>query len=360
VSRTPPKIARLEAAPLDAALKSPFVIASSRIDTVTNVAVRVVLVDGSNGWGEIAVLPEVTTETQRLALQLVEDTTAWIVGRELYSWRQLCQELSRRYPAHPAFRAGVEMALIDGLCRSLGIPLYAWFGGASRQLTTDITIPICGPEEAAALAEHYRQLGFERIKTKVGLDADEGLCRLAAIVSAHPSASLILDANEGFSLAEALDFIGEMRSRGIKPILFEQPVSREQRSAMARLSREAGIPIAADESCRSVADAMVVVEERLAQVINIKLAKIGLLGALEVHAIARGAGLGLMIGGMVETRLGMGCSAHLAAGLGGFDWIDLDTPLLLARDPIIGGCPLTGPHYDLRMVESGHGAQPKR
>ena len=77
-----------------------------------------------------------------------------------------------------------------------------------------------------------------------------------------------------------------------------------------------------------------IAREGLAQVLNIKLVKSGVADALEIVEVARASGLGLMIGGMVETRIAMGFSAHLAAGLGGFDWIDLDTPLLLAEDPV--------------------------
>ena len=62
-----------------------------------------------------------------------------------------------------------------------------------------------------------------------------------------------------------------------------------------------------------------------------------------------------MIGGMVETRIAMGFSAHFAAGLGGFDWIDLDTPLLLAEDPVCGGYIAKGPCYQLDVGSYGHG-----
>ena len=62
-----------------------------------------------------------------------------------------------------------------------------------------------------------------------------------------------------------------------------------------------------------------------------------------------------MIGGMVETRLAMGFAAHFAAGLGGFRYVDLDTPLLLADDPVAGGYRADGPRYDLATGESGHG-----
>ncbi|MDA0365187.1 MAG: dipeptide epimerase, partial [Chloroflexi bacterium] len=89
--------------------------------------------------------------------------------------------------------------------------------------------------------------------------------------------------------------------------------------------------------------------------INIKLAKSGVVGALEIAAIARACGLGLMIGGMVETRIGMDFAAHVAAGLGGFDFIDLDTALLLAADPVIGGAASDGPTFTLDAAIAGHG-----
>ena len=98
-----------------------------------------------------------------------------------------------------------------------------------------------------------------------------------------------------------------------------------------------------------------IVAEGLADVINIKLAKCGVAAALEIASIARGAGLGLMIGGMVETRIAIGFSACFAAGLGGFEWIDLDTPLLLADDPVRGGYLADGPTYHLAGIEAGHG-----
>ncbi|HEY5734358.1 MAG TPA: dipeptide epimerase, partial [Gammaproteobacteria bacterium] len=81
--------------------------------------------------------------------------------------------------------------------------------------------------------------------------------------------------------------------------------------------------------------------------------------ALDIVAIARTNNVGLMIGGMVETRIAMGFSAHFAAGLGGFEWIDLDTPLLLADDPVIGGYKADGPTYKLDTGDFGHGGRLK-
>lgn len=128
---------------------------------------------------------------------------------------------------------------------------------------------------------------------------------------------MILDANAGYSAEEVLVLLRELRLAGIEPALLEQPVAREDWEGLGNLTREAGVPVTADESCRTPYDALRIVRNRLAQAVNIKLVKCGVVQSLEIAAVARTGGLVLMIGGMVETRLAMSFSAHFAAGLGG-------------------------------------------
>ena len=101
--------------------------------------------------------------------------------------------------------------------------------------------------------------------------------------------------------------------------------------------------MAADESVRSLDDARRVIQLQAADDINIKIMKTGVVEALRIAALARSVGLRLMIGGMVETRIAMGCSFSLVLGQGGFDVLDLDTPLLLSTDPVLGGYSYSGP-----------------
>lgn len=109
---------------------------------------------------------------------------------------------------------------------------------------------------------------------------------------------------------------------GVTPVLFEQPVHRDDWEGLGYVGRIArdkyGVSVAADESCRSIVDVKNIVEENLVDVLNIKLAKVGVVGALEIIEVARASGLKLMIGGMVETRLAMGFAGQLAAGFGCF------------------------------------------
>lgn len=336
-------------------LRAPFVISSARLDAVHNVSVRIDLADGSTGWGEIPLLPPVTPEDQPAALEAVQRVAPQLCGRLITRWRPLTQELLEALPHMPTVRAGLEMAMWDALAKSWGVSLSRLFGGSSDSLVTDITIPICSPEEARSLAASYRSQGFKKIKTKIGFNIPQDIARLAAIRDAHRDCEFILDANGGYTADEALKVLRELRSLGMSPSLLEQPVPRSDWEGLGRVTREGGVRVAADESCRTVKDALYITGKKLAHVLNVKLVKCGVAGGLDIVAIARAAGLELMIGGMVETRIAIGFSAHFAAGLGGFQWIDLDTPLLMAEDPVQGGYRTNGACYDLSHIETGHG-----
>ncbi|VAH71859.1 unnamed protein product [Triticum turgidum subsp. durum] len=353
-------VAAAEARPLNVPLAAPFTIASSRLDAVSNVAVRVELSSGAVGWGEAPVLPSVTAEDQPAALAAVGRACAALVAARGAPLGAVLQDVADALPGHAfaSARAGVEMAVIDAVANSIRIPLWRLFGGASNSVTTDITIPIVTPNEAAQLAAKYRGQGFQTLKLKVGKNLNSDIEVLKAIRLVHPDCSFILDANEGYTANQAIEVLDRLNEMGVTPVLFEQPVHRDDWEGLRDVSIAAmekyRVAVAADESCRGLLDAQKIIHGNLAHVINIKLAKLGVLGALEVIDAARKAGIALMIGGMVETRIAMGFAGHLAAGLGCFSFIDLDTPLLLSEDPVYGGYEASGPVYKFKNAR-GHG-----
>ena len=170
---------------------------------------------------------------------------------------------------------------------------------------------------------------------KVGNDVGNDIRRLEAVHRALPDISFIGDGNQGFSRQDCLNFSQGVKRFGGTMALLEQPVVRDDLDSMAAIRRETGIPVAADESVRSLADAHEVVARGAAD--YIKIMKTGVAEAVEIASYTKAFGLKLMIGGMIETRVAMGCSFSLVLGLGGFDMLDLDTPLLLANDPVTGG-----------------------
>lgn len=353
-------VQRAENRPLNVPLIAPFTIASSRLEKVENVAIRVELPNRCVGWGEAPILPFVTAEDQTIAMEKAAEACEVLRKSPAMTLGSMLAEIAVVLPGHQfaSVRAGVEMALIDAVATSIGVPLWRLFGGVSNTITTDITIPIVSPAEAAELASKYCNQGFKTLKLKVGKYLKEDIEVLQAIRGAHPGCLFILDANEGYKPKEAIEVLEKLNEMGVTPVLFEQPVHRDDWEGLGHVTHIAktkyGVSVAADESCRGIDDVRKIVQENLADVINIKLAKVGVVGALEIIEVARASGLHLMIGGMVETRLAMGFAGHLAAGLGCFKYIDLDTPLLLSEDPVHEGYEVSGAVYKFKNSR-GHG-----
>ena len=151
-----------------------------------------------------------------------------------------------------------------------------------------------------------------------------------------------LDANGGWSEADAILFAHEVSRRGLPLELYEQPIAAGDLDALARVQAAVDVTVCADESARSAKDVLELAARGAARAVNLKITKTGVLEAIAMWHVAQAAGLGLMIGGMVEAELAMTFSAHLASGLGGFTWVDLDTPLFLKDSPFVGGFGLDG------------------
>jgi L-alanine-DL-glutamate epimerase-like enolase superfamily enzyme len=340
---------------LDLPLYEPFVIATGRFPAANNVVVRVELEAGIVGLGEASPSLSSGGETQATVLAAAREMTALLPGRDAGNWRNLAEFLLANFAAHSCARAAVEMALLDALTQYHQMPLYRWFGGATTSVETDLTIPIVTINRARELTGEIAARGIRTIKIKVGGEMDEDEARVVAIHEAAPHLALQLDGNQGYDAPDALRLLARLEKRDIVPILFEQPVHRDDWDGLAAVTARSPVPVAADECVHTPADALRVVREKAAHVINIKLMKSTLLGALDIVGICRAARVGLMIGAMMESRLATATAAHFAAGIGDFRYIDLDTPMLINGDPFAGGYAQEGGRYDLSEVRAGHG-----
>ena len=354
------KVCRVEIWPVDIPITDPFVVATGRLFRAQNLFVRVTLNNGVCGYGEIAPFPDVSGEDRSSCFVAAKELATNLLGQSVWSYRRCARMFRETAPFHAATWCGFETAVVDALCRAAALPLWALWGGADlRQRETDITIPITDLDRTLALAQHWYQQGFRVFKMKVGLDADQDVRRLEAIHRNLSDVRFIVDSNQGFSHVEVIEFAKGVQLFGGTIMLLEQPLPREDLEGLAALRHELKVPIAADESVRSLEDAKTVVRYHAADFVNIKITKSGVLEALEIATYARAAGLELMIGGMVESRLAMGCSFSLVLGLGGFNILDLDTPLLLAEDIIHGGYQYQGA-YLFPWWDAGLGMELKK
>jgi L-alanine-DL-glutamate epimerase-like enolase superfamily enzyme len=373
------RIARLDAWPVDVPMTKPFGIAGGAQDVARNVFVRVTLDDGAVGYGEAAPFPAFNGETQEgvlAALAQARDAIAGLEAPATADWRD--ENLARREP--PALAAAreavgpsgaalcaIETALCDAVHRRDGVRM---FGAPPGELRTDVTIPIGAIEDCAADARAWAARGFSRLKIKVGgAGLDDALARTVAVHEAAPGAALMLDGNAGLSVKDAIELLSALRAHGVTPILFEQPCAADDVEGLIAVAMASDVPVALDESATTRDDVRrfakgrhgLVPRSRL--VVNVKPMKAGfregLRVAFQAHVMYR---MGLMIGGMVETRMAMSASACFVVGWRGmldFSFVDLDTPLFLAEDPVVGGYAQDGERLDLSPVTAGHGVVPR-
>jgi len=330
------RIERILAHCVDLPLVQPFETAQRR--ATSSPAVLVELTAGDiTGYGEATPVryitgEDVTTVTHDIALasKTLEDTS-------LSEYRLASKKLAEVLPYGKSARAGIEMAILDAFCKSLGVPLYRYLGGAAVRIETDVTIPICPPDQARRQTIELAARGFRQFKIKVGKDPEEDMARVMAVHEGAPNCVFNIDANQGFTPQQAVEFAKDMLARGLKLQLLEQPVEAADLEGMRYVTENCGVPVFADEAAQTPEDVLEIVRYRAASGVNVKLMKAGMMGALEIKSICRAAGLDLMFGCMLETRVGQSAAVHIACGTGAFSVFDLDSDMLLAEQPVTGG-----------------------
>lgn len=232
----------------------------------------------------------------------------------------LCAGLA---PTQPGAGAGMELACADLICRRLGIALHEYLGGAvTDQLRFNGWIGELPPEDAAREARRWRDAGFRSAKIKVGSGVDADHDRVAAVRDAVGSdLQLRMDANQQYDAATSLELCKALRNCDMQ--LFEQPAPKDDLEGLARVRREGGIPIMADESISDHASLVRVIRADCADYVKFGIKQAGgLLRAARMLATAEAAGLpvvlghgfGLDPGTMAEIMLGA-TSTNVVAGL---------------------------------------------
>jgi len=232
-------------------------------------------------------------------------------------------DLQNLLPAGGA-RNALDCALWDLTAKRERKSIWELTGIEPKSRTTVITIGIQDTPQAMA-EDAARAASYPVIKVK--LDGVDPVPRMQAIRAARPDATLIIDANQGFTIETLRDVLGPFAELGVSMI--EQPLPRGGDEALSGV--KSPIPICADESCLHRGELFQALDRY--DMINIKLDKTG--GLTEALALAKEAqanGKRLMVGNMVGTSLSMAPAFVIAQMC---DFVDLDGPLALKSDQVV-------------------------
>lgn len=339
------KIVRIETGEVNIPLVTPFKTSLRTVESVNDIVVRVITDDGQMGYGEAPPTAVITGDTKGSIKCAIEEFIApSLVGMDIENLDGIMKKLHGCILKNTSAKAAVDMAVYDLFAKSCQKPLYRLLGGNRSQIETDLTISVNEIDEMVSDSRKAVSDGFQILKIKVGKESTKDIDRIYAIHQAvGKNIRLRIDANQGWTPKEAVRIITALEDKGIEMDLVEQPVSAHDFEGMKFVTARVNTPILADESVFSAEDAIRLIRERGADLINIKLMKTGgIYNALRLCAVAEEYGVECMIGCMLESKIAVSAAAHLAAAKGIITRADLDGPSLCRTDPYIGGPLFTG------------------
>jgi len=351
-----PTIQSIDIKPVSFKLKNPFITAGGSKTETHNVQIALTLSDGTRGLAEASSSIAMPGETQEAMIRELKGLIPELRGKPIENYREHVAASWRLQALHPTAAAAMECAILDAYTRALDQPLSEFLGGQTTSVETDLTLSLAPPAELFKAAKAAAAKRFRRLKVKLrGASPEEDMERILAVRRGAPQALLVADGNQGFGLSQAIDFAHRVRRAQVSLVFLEQPFRRHDVRSMRLFRQRTHLPIFADESVFTAADAVRLFEAEAADGLNIKVAKSGLLGALDIIHIAQRFKKRLAIGCMEESKLGLAASVHLACGSGAFEWVDLDSAFLLEPSSQRGGFSTKGPKLSVKGVGPGIG-----
>ncbi|MGD2124930.1 MAG: dipeptide epimerase [Desulfobacteraceae bacterium] len=318
-------------------LSEPYTIAYETVRATTNIFLRIETNRGVSGHGCAAPDEQVTGETAESVSRSLNDVVRpTIKGSDPLRPIMLFERLKPMLKRQPSVLAAVDMALFDVLGKNADLPLWKLLGGYRDRIKTSVTIGILPLRETVESAQAWVEKGFKSLKLKGGRDVESDIERVLKVREAvGKEIELRFDGNQGFSVEDSLKFVEETRKARLE--LIEQPTPKGQPDLLGRVTDSVAIPVMADESLITLRDAFRIARHGLADMVNVKLMKVGGIStALQINAVARSAGLEVMVGCMDEAALGIAAGLHFALARPNVVYADLDGHLGLEGDPTRG------------------------
>ncbi|MCY4755299.1 muconate/chloromuconate family cycloisomerase [Pelomonas aquatica] len=334
-----PHIQAVETLLVDVPTIRPHRLSVATMNHQTLVLVRVQCSDGIEGWGEATTIGGLAYgEESPESIKANIDTyiAPLLEGQDAGAVAQRLARVAGQVQGNRFAKCAIETALYDAQARRLGVPLSELFGGRVRD-SLPIAWTLASGDTARDIAEAERMLDLRRhniFKLKIGLrGVREDVAHVAAIKAALGSrASVRVDANQAWSVTEALDGMRGLADAGVDMV--EQPIVAHDKLGLKRLTDANIIPIMADEALHGPRDAFEVAATQAADIFAVKINQSGgLRGAARVAGIAEAANIALYGGTMLEGAVGTMASAQLFSTFGELAWsTELFGPLLLTEE----------------------------
>jgi L-alanine-DL-glutamate epimerase-like enolase superfamily enzyme len=331
------QITNVEVVPVELKLCLPYRTAyhGEAIESITAVFVRVETQQGRQAWGCAAFDPAVTGETKEAVIGACRSCAQRARDLNPLNIEFALDELALLTRGTPSALCAFDLAFHDLLGLAANMPLHRLLGGYRSRIQTSITISVAPVKESVELALQRASQGFRMLKIKGGLNAGEDVRRVRAIRDALPRFTLRLDADQGYTVQQALDVAhaleGELE-------MLEQPTPADDLEALYQVTKLSPVPILADESVSQPPSALEVAKRRAADGMSVKLTACGgLRCARQIDTIARIAQMATMVSCVNQPALLTAAGLSFALSSPNVAYGDLDGHFDLIGDPTVPG-----------------------
>ncbi len=294
-------------------LREPFRISSGVVAERRIALLELQDASGATAWSECVAgeWPNYSSETIDTAWIAIEAYVApRVLGVRFDKPADVHATLERDFRGHQMAKAAVEMGMWGVAAAQAGVPLAQLLGGIRERIAVGISLGIQGSPAAladrasAAIAEGYQKV---KIKIEPGRDLDY----VRAAREALPSAELMADANNAYTLADAA-LLAELDSLDL--MMIEQPLAHDDLVRHAELQRRLRTAICLDESITSLERAQDMVTLGAGRIINIKPGRVGgFHSSIAIHNYCQRVGIPVWCGGMLESGVGRAYNVALAS-----------------------------------------------
>lgn len=304
---------------------------------VVTIIVGMTTTTGARGFGEGIPRSFVTGETLAASLNLLQSSLVPQVRSQTFAGpealRAFLSDLGEEAATAPAAFCAWETALLDAAARSWGLSMATLLDLPPQPAATySAVLPLADAQQMAHFLGLAKKFRIQHVKLKVGTPDD---ARVAATVREvlGPGVDLRIDANAAWTPEEAIMNIKRLAAFNLSAV--EQPVAKDDLTGLRQVQAAVDIPVIADESLCSLADAKNLIDLGACQMFNLRLSKCGgLMQTRKIWQLAREAGIACQLGCHVgETSILAAAGRHVALGLDGLRYVEGSlAPLYLSRD----------------------------
>jgi L-alanine-DL-glutamate epimerase-like enolase superfamily enzyme len=331
-------IKKISSFPIELKLKEPFTISNETVDSGKNIFIKIETDSDIIGWG-CSTPDMVTNENEDSVITALKSIQDILIGEDPIKINYLNDLIEEKIIGNQSLKSGLNMAFYDILGKKANMPLFQLLGGYKNKIETSVTVGINPVDIMIEKSKKYVSEGFKCLKIKCGINPDHDIEAILAIRNAvGHDIKIRMDANEGYSLEKALRVIETLEKLGADIEILEQPTPAKYLYALKEVTSQCTVPIMADETALTLRDSLKLIKLEIADMINIKLMKIGgITNALKANIFAEIAEIPVMIGCMNESMGAMAAGVHFGCALKNVKYADLDSALDFKEDIVKGG-----------------------